>query len=285
MLIIPTPLGDAIRSCEDVVDADSGVIRLKPEASCTFLREPLLRSSVPVSMYSCTDLPDPHRVRTEISNVCGFVAGGPYFVRIGGSSDLLTTGLSTLCDRHPAWRTVRSTLGCFREAYSLRAGNLLFLRGKLIFKGATSREGVYSTVSRLVSEPSTPVLKAYLIIATAYMRRNLFVHNGCLLEEMLSRFSWCRVMMRFEACIFFLPSSDDLHRHEEMSNAVIFYINSWDSFRLSQGRAKPDMGTVTVSRRGVVNVRLGWHDGVDWEGNEEWVALVDSVRDFLLTLC
>ena len=202
MLIIPTPLGDAIRSCEDVVDADSGVIRLKPEASCTFLPEPLLRSSVPVSMYSCTDLPDPHRVRTEISNVCGFVAGGPYFVRIGGSSDLLTTGLSTLCDRHPAWRTVRSTLGCFREAYSLRAGNLLFLRGKLIFKGATSREGVYSTVSRLVSEPSTPVLKAYLIIATAYMRRNLFVHNGCLLEEMLSRFSWCRVMMRFEACIF-----------------------------------------------------------------------------------
>jgi len=66
---------------------------------------------------------------------------------------------------------------------------------------------------------------------------------------------------------------------------VIFYINSWDTFSLSSGHTKPDMGTVTVSRRGVVNVRLGWHDGVDWEGNSEWVALVDSVRDFLLTLC
>ena len=73
---------------------------------------------------------------------------------------------------------------------------MLFLRGKLIFKGATSREGVYDTVTRVVLEPSAPVLKAYLIIATAYMQRNLFVHNGCLLEEMLSRFSWCRVMMR-----------------------------------------------------------------------------------------
>jgi hypothetical protein len=62
-----------------------------------------------------------------------------------------------------------------------------------------------------------------------------------------------------------------------MSNAVIFYINSWDAFRLSQGHAKPDMGTVTVSRRGVINVRLGWHDGVDWEGHDEWVALESAV--------
>ena len=51
------------------------------------------------------------------------------------------------------------------------------------------------------------------------------------------------------------------------------------------GRAKPDMGTVTVSRRGVINVRLGWHDGVEWEGNEEWIGLVDAIRDLLLTLC
>lgn len=122
---------------------------------------------------------------------------------------------------------------------------------------------------RLLSSPADPSLKAYLIIATAYMRRNVFVHTGCLLEEMLSRFSWCRVM----------------HRHEEMSNAIIFYIRSWGAFRLPLGVAKPDMGTVTISRRGVVNVRLAWHDGVEWTGNEEWVALVDDIRDFLLTIC
>ena len=84
------------------------------------------------------------------------------------------------------------------QAYSLRGGNLLFLRGKLIFKGATSRAGVLATVRRLVVEPAEPVLKAYLIIATAYMRRNLLVDSGCLLEQMLDRYPWCRVMMRHE---------------------------------------------------------------------------------------
>ena len=44
-------------------------------------------------------------------------------------------------------------------------------------------EGVRSTVLHLLADPPEPlVLKAYLIIATAYMRRNLFVHSGCLLE-------------------------------------------------------------------------------------------------------
>jgi hypothetical protein len=45
---------------------------------------------------------------------------------------------------------------------------------------------VYNTVVRLIAEPSEPVLKAYLIIATAYMRRNLFVNGGCLVEQLLS---------------------------------------------------------------------------------------------------
>ena len=74
-------------------------------------------------------------------------------------------------------------------------------------------------------------------------------------------------------------------RHEEMSNAIIFYINAWDTLPVPVGRAKPDMGTVTVSRRGIINVRLGWHDGTDWENNDEWIVLVDGIRDFLLTLC
>lgn len=155
------------------------------------------------------------------------------------------------------------------QAYSLRGGNLLFLRGKLIFKGATSQSGVLSTVRRLISEPEEPVLKAYLIIATAYLRRNLLVDTGCLLERLLERYAWCRVMMR----------------HEEMSNAIVFYIKDWSAFVMPAGLAKPDIGTVTVSRRGVVNVRLGWHDGVEWECNEEWILLVDSIRDLLLTLC
>ena len=256
LVLVRTPLGDAIRSLDEVEDEEhaggSGAAQVLLKVPVPLMPGYVQRTSISALAFSQSDLPDPMKTRTEISNVCGFVAG-----------------YSSLFNDHPAWRSVRSTLGCFKEAYSLRAGNLLFLRGKLIFKGATSRDGVFRTVMRLVSEPSEPVLKAYLIIATAHMQRNLFVHNGCLLEEMLRRFSWCRVM----------------YRHEEMSNAVVFYINAWTDFTLPTGRLPPNMGTVTVSRRGVVNVRLGWHDGVEWEGNDEWIALVNEIRDFLLTLC
>ena len=155
--IIPTESGDGVR-------AD--------------LREGGKSGTVPFDVY-IKDLPDSRKSKTEVSNVCGFVAG-----------------FSSLFEQHPAWRNVRSTLGRFREAYSLKGGNLLFLRGKLVFKGATDRNGVMSTVTKLTSAPAEPVLKAYLIICTAYMRRNLFVHRGCLLEEMLWKFPWCKVMFR-----------------------------------------------------------------------------------------
>ena len=46
-----------------------------------------------------------------------------------------------------------------------------------------------------------------------------------------------------------------------------------------------NVSMVSVSRRGVMNVRLGWHSGVVWTGNEEWIALVDKVRDFIALLC
>jgi len=180
MVVIPTALGNAVRPQSDLEESGDGTLSLRQDASCCLIPggSPLDREKLSAVMYTESDLPDPLRVRTEICNVCGFVAG-----------------FSALCE-HPAWRTVRSTLGRFREAYSLRGGNLLFLRGKLIFKGATDRDGVHATVTRMLAEPQNPTLKAYLIIATAYMRRNLFVHSGCLLEEMLERFAWCRVVGR-----------------------------------------------------------------------------------------
>jgi len=174
-------VGNAVRSAYDVeAIGEDGQLRLKPSSCTPFISMEIPVGSMKAVPYLPSDLPDFNKHTTEISNVCGFVVG-----------------FSSLHERHPAWRSVRSTLGCFREAYSLRGGNLLFLRGKLIFKGATSRSGVYDTVVRLISEPAEPVLKAYLIIATAYMRRNLFVHTGCLMEQLLSRFAWCRVMYRW----------------------------------------------------------------------------------------
>ena len=99
MVIIPTALGNAVRPQSDFVESDDGGLSLRPEASCCLLPGgcPLDRASLSTVMYKETDLPDPRRARTEICNVCGYVAG-----------------FSTLCE-HPSWRTVRSTLGRFRE--------------------------------------------------------------------------------------------------------------------------------------------------------------------------
>jgi hypothetical protein len=184
-----------------------------------------------------------------VCNVCGFVSGPCRLVP------------------NAAWKTARSALGRFSEAYTLRAGNLLFLHGKLIFKGATDRGGVFSTVGRLIAPfDAVLTLKAYLIVISAFLCKNIYVHQCCLLEEMLSRVPWCRVV----------------RRHDEMSNAVLFYIDDWTHFGPAQ---PPDMCMVSVSRRGVINARLGWHQGVEWAGNDEWLTLVDAVRDFISALC
>jgi hypothetical protein len=245
--LIKTPLGDMLRSMEDVVEVNETLVRLKtPCAAISEVEIP--RSALRCMMFSKSDLPDFSRTESKVCNVCGFI-----------------TGPCKLAP-HAAWKTARSALGHFSEAYTLRAGNLLFLHDKLIFKGATDRGGVYSTVRQLTISPESPRLKAYLIVVSAFLKKNLYVHQCCLLEEMLSRVPWCRVM----------------RRHDELSNAVLFYINTWSFFG---PRRVPDMCMVSVSRRGVMNVRLGWHSGVEWEDNKEWIDLVDAVRDFVNTLC
>jgi hypothetical protein len=245
--LISTPLGDALRATGEVEDVNDALVRLKTPFSALGTKE-IPRSALRCMMFATDDLPDLSRTQSRVCNVCGFVAG-PCKLAV-----------------HAAWKTARSALGHFSEAYTLRAGNLLFLHDKLIFKGATDREGVFSTVRQLTLSPETPVLKAYLIVVSAFLCKNLYVHQCCLLEEMLSRVSWCRVMQR----------------HDELSNAVLFYINEWSFLGIAK---VPDMCMVSVSRRGVMNVRLGWHTGVEWDGNEEWIALVDAVRDFVNTLC
>jgi hypothetical protein len=246
--LISTPWGDALRSTGEVEDVSDTLVRLKTPFSGA--KEVIPRSALRCMMFSIDDLPDLSRTQSRVCNVCGFVAG------------------QCKLAPHAAWTTARSALGHFSEAYTLRAGNLLFLHDKLIFKGATDREGVFATVQQLTVSPETPVLKAYLIVVSAFLCKNLYVHQCCLLEEMLSRVPWCRVMQR----------------HDELSNAVLFYINEW-SFFGDLAKHIPDMCMVSVSRRGVMNVRLGWHSGVEWAGNAEWIALVDAVRDFVITLC
>ena len=97
VLIIRTPLGDAIRLQADVEKETDTSIQLKPGAFC-LSESSFDKASVATAMYSADDLPDPARVKAEISNICGFVEG-----------------YSMIKEDHPAWRMTNSALGCFRE--------------------------------------------------------------------------------------------------------------------------------------------------------------------------
>jgi hypothetical protein len=120
--LVPTSFGDAIRGKDEMVSEESGVMRRLgvPLSTASIIPVYVPLSDLRTVPFLPSDLPDPTRSATEVCNVCGFVAG-----------------FSTVA-KHPAWRTVRSTLGSFKEAYTLRAGNLIFLRGKLVFKGAVA---------------------------------------------------------------------------------------------------------------------------------------------------
>ena len=124
--LIPTQYGHAIRSRMDMVAEEDPVLgECMRRIGAPLSLVSIIPVRIPVSDLSTTpflptDMPDPSRSETEVCNVCGFVSG------------------FSVAAQHPAWRTVRSTLGCFKEAYTLRGGNLIFLRGKLVFKGAVS---------------------------------------------------------------------------------------------------------------------------------------------------
>ena len=249
---ITTPYGDALRGESEATETEDGwlsITGVRPRGG--IIPSLVAPAGFKVHMFMCKDMPN-LAGRTEIRNVCGFVAG-----------------YSVMSD-HPAWRQKRSTLGQFREAYTLRGGNCIFLRGKAIFKGGRDPNGVRATMDRLVRRTADGplVLRAYLIVVTTHLHRNLCVSRGCLMEQMLDQQTACTVMPR----------------HDELSNAVIFYIHSWSQFDVPKDSA-PDQGTISVSRRGVVNVRYTWHDGVEWTDNSTWERLTESVRAFLLMHC
>ena len=248
--LISTPLGNALRQSCEVDETEEGGIRLK-ESTFLFVPSPIPKTIARVIMVSKNDLPSCPRKKSSVCNVCGYVVGP-----------------SVVVNDHPAWRFSRSALGVFREAYTLSGGNMLFLNGKLVFKGAKNAESTSRAIRLLIHEPVEPVLKVYLVVVCAYMLKNLFVHPCCLLEEMLSHFSWCRIVTRTD----------------EMSNAVLFHITDWSYFMPLPCPA-PHSGMVSVSRRGVMNVRFGYHDGMTWQNNAGWVQLVDKIRDFVACLC
>ena len=73
--VITTPCGKAVRSKMDVISETEDEVELGKWSMISLFPSKIPRASVLMSVYSATDLPDLRRSHTEISNVCGFVAG------------------------------------------------------------------------------------------------------------------------------------------------------------------------------------------------------------------
>lgn len=149
MWLIPTDFGQVVRSGVDVERETADTVCFNTESSISIFPREFPRAGLKTTLYSQGDLPDMTRTETEISNVCGFVAG-----------------FSSLHEAHPAWKTVRSTLGCFKE---VRGGlvsehpRLTPVARRTPFAGATC-----STFAASSSSRAPPA-------ATACMRRS----GGC----------------------------------------------------------------------------------------------------------
>ena len=72
--IVSTPFGNAVRTSNDVERADESTVWFGSPSAV--IASAVSRVSLSVSFYAPSDLPDMRRTKTEISNVCGFVAGG-----------------------------------------------------------------------------------------------------------------------------------------------------------------------------------------------------------------
>ena len=75
VLVIPTQYGDAVRFMEDVESANEEYAVLKPSAALSFIGPAIPSRILVAKSFSLSDLPDLSKTETEISNVCGFVAG------------------------------------------------------------------------------------------------------------------------------------------------------------------------------------------------------------------
>ena len=177
--------------------------------------------------------------------------------------------------RHPghrAWQKVLTLFGSEYQAYTV-AGNLSLQIQHMVFKGATDPDDLAAVAATLfadVVEPATPMVPyLQLVVLQASVGRSLFVKTGCLLDVQLEqRVPWASLCSRCE----------------ELCNVVPFAITDWDA----AGRAldfpaidPPDTATVSVTRRGVMTLRLTWVSGIAWTSNAAVVRIAETIARFV----
>lgn len=173
---------------------------------------------------------------------------------------------------HQAWQKVHTLFGWEYQAYTM-AGNLSLQVHHMIFKGATDPVQLAKVAATLFADvlvhgsDVTPLLQ--LVVLQTIIGRSLFVKVGCLLDLQLEhRAPWARLCSRCE----------------EVCNVVPFSIVDWDA--ASRALAfpeipRPDTATVSVTRRGVLMLRLTWVHGTPWTSNAALERITDTIARFV----
>lgn len=180
--------------------------------------------------------------------------------------------LSPHVGKHTAWQKTDRQFGTMWEAFTLE-GNICARYEQVAFKGATNRQRLARVLNELFNSDEDPRPHLQIVVLTARLGTAIFIHRDCLLECALQCVPWANVMSRLE----------------ELCNVVLFQVSDWSAMQLQLGMEAwehvPASTTVSVSRRGVVTVRLTWREvGRPWEDNTDLVDVTDRLTRFIRTL-
>ena len=184
---------------------------------------------------------------------------------------------------HPGWRKRTTRFGTEHQAYTV-GGNLSIQVQRVVFKGAVNERSLVRVAIPLLSgvmemggEGMGPTPRLQLMVLQASIGRSLCVQVGCLLERQLEEDGpyggWVRMCSRCE----------------ELCNVVAFTVVDWDralealgmTAGMMEGLQAPDSAMASVTRRGVMTLRLTWGEGVEWSTSAPLTRFTDLLAGLL----
>ena len=170
---------------------------------------------------------------------------------------------------HPAWLKTNRQFGMIHEAFTLE-GNLCIRYEQVAFKGATSRPGLGSVVREMFGGETGITMQ--IAVLTSKIGKAIFIHKDCLLERAIGNVPWAGVMPRLE----------------ELCNVVLFQVTDWEGAQAALGlrwAQAPTSTTVSVSRRGVLTLRMTWRGlGREWVDNDDLLDATGRMTAFVTRL-
>lgn len=195
----------------------------------------------------------PLLVNPSVLNACGILRGH----------------LDSRTPVHRAWRKLPTRFGVELQAYTT-GGNITIQYQQVTFKGTvnplTLRRVIGELFRGMASQDPEPLLQ--LVVTQASIGRSIWTRVECLLEKQLADWPWARVVGRCE----------------ELCNNVLFQIRDWGAMLETVGLAgllpAPQSGMVSVTRRGIITLRLNW-PGIGWMDNGPLIRLTKALARFV----